>query len=309
VDDNERSNGYSPLEAAIYGNSFRALHLSAQSTGFRTHGFRHRSLSHANDLRIAEDFLINTRYLRYDRETETSIQSYFMDPGVTILSNLGREEKAGIAEIRIPEGVRLRRELGDVLARRRSSRSYTGDPIDLKFLATIIRSAGAVTGYGNVDLMSGGQATIRFRSAPSGGGLYPIDIYVASLKINGLERGLYRYDPLDDTLLQAGDRHDVDRLVGAFAIPEEIVSLSRANAIFALVGHPWRSMRKYGNRGLRFLFMEAGAIAENIHLATGALGFGSVDCASVHEDEAHTAMHIDGLYQTLLHTVLLGYPG
>lgn len=309
ANESERNNSYDPAGAAVFANSVRTLHPWMRSTGFRTHGLRYRSLSNTNDPRIAEDFLLNTRLVRHDRETEASVRSYFFDPGVVMLATLGREGTTGLREVGLPKGFRLRRELGDVLGQRRSRRTYTGDPMALDYLATLVRSAGAITGQATVNLMGGGQTVLHFRTAPSGGGLYPIEIYIAGLRVTDLERGLYRYDPLKDTLVQSGDRQDVDQLLSAFAVPEELITLSQANAVFLLVGHPWRSMRKYGNRGARFLFLEAGAIAQNIHLASEALGFGSVDCSSVYDDEAHEAMRLDGLYQTLLHTVIVGYPG
>jgi SagB-type dehydrogenase family enzyme len=309
AEEDERATGFGPASAAVYANSTRPFHPWVRSTGFRTHGLRYRGQSLTNETRIAEDFLINTRYLRHDRETETSVRSYFGDPGVVMTALLGQEESTDAPVLDLPTGVRLRRELGDVLGRRRSQRAYTGDPMPLPYLASIVRSAGAVTGQATVDLIGGGQATVRFRTAPSGGGLYPIDVYVAALRVTGLERGLYRYDPLRDALVRSGDRQVVDDLLATFAVPEELITIGQADAVFLLVGHPWRSMRKYGNRGARYLFIEAGAIAQNIHLATAALGYGSVDCASVYDDEAHEAMRLDGLYQTLLHTVIAGYPG
>src|SRR5262245_3744303 len=142
---------------ALFGNSVRAMQPWVRATGFRTHGFRHCSLSHSGDPRLAEDFLLNTRYLRHDRETDASIQSYFLDPGVLLLSNIGFEEKAGRTEVALPGSIRLRRELGDTIKDRRSRRSYTGDPIELAYVATLVRAAGAVTALGRVDLMNGGQ--------------------------------------------------------------------------------------------------------------------------------------------------------
>lgn len=295
--------------SAMYVNSTKNIDPWVHSTGFRTHGLRYRTLSDPGHIRIAEDFLINTRLLRHDRETEASVQPYFLDPGVTMLSMVGCEERTGYRELKLPQDVRVQMELGEVIGRRRSVRSYTGDAMDISYLATIIRSAVGVTCHATVDLMGGGEATLRFRAVPSGGGLYPVDLYLASLKVKGLERGLYRYNPVKDTIIHLGESSDTDNLLRSFAIPDDQISLSRANVIFLLVGHPWRSMRKYGNRGLRFLFLEAGAIAENMHLATAALGFGSVDCASIYDDEAHEALNLDGLYQTLLHTVIVGYPG
>ena len=67
-------------------------------------------------------------------------------------------------------------------------------------------------------------------------------------------------------------------------------------------------MRKYGDRGVRYMFIEAGAIAENIHLASGAIGIGSVDCASIHDDQMHSALGIDGESSLVVHAVVLGAP-
>jgi SagB-type dehydrogenase family enzyme len=79
--------------------------------------------------------------------------------------------------------------------------------------------------------------------------------------------------------------------------------------LLLLVGRPWRSMRKYGARGMRHVFLEAGAMAEHVHLAATALGLGSVDCSSVYDDEAHEALGMDGLYEALLHVVVVGSEG
>ena len=301
--------GYDPSSAALFSNSFRALNVSARSTGFRTHGLRYRSLTLSDNPRIAEEFLVNTRYLRHDLETEASIISYFFDPGAAMLSMVGKEELDALPSVALPKGIKLRRELGEVMARRRSGRSYTGDPIDLSYLATVVRSGGAVTSEGTVELLNGDETVLHFRTAPSGGGLYPIDIAVVALRVTGLDRGIYRYDPLGDRLVDIGGRADATALMSAFAVPEDIVSVSRAAAVFLLLGRPWRSMRKYGNRGMRYVFIEAGAIAQNIHLATTGLGLASVDCASVFDDEAHEALGVDGLYETLIHTIVVGQAG
>jgi SagB-type dehydrogenase family enzyme len=67
-------------------------------------------------------------------------------------------------------------------------------------------------------------------------------------------------------------------------------------------------MRKYGNRGMRYVFLEAGAMAAHIELATTALGLGCVQCGSFYDDEAHEAMDFDGVYEALAHAVIIGVP-
>lgn len=104
------------------------------------------------------------------------------------------------------------------------------------------------------------------------------------------------------------DQSALKKLLTTFSIPNEQITYKKASAIFMLVGSPWRSMRKYGARGLRFMLQEAGAISQNTHLTVTALGLGSVDCASLYDDEVQEILNIDGRYNTLLHTMLIGVP-
>jgi SagB-type dehydrogenase family enzyme len=295
--------------AAVFTNSYRAIHHTVGATGFRTHGLRYRSLEETPSVALATDYLVNSRYLKHDRETEESIRSYFLDPGIFLLASIGEEDVSGLSEIRLPEGVKLRREFGQVLSDRRSRRSYTGDRIELSYLATLIRAASAITATANVPRADRGHARFAFRTAPSGGGLYPIDLYVASVRAERVPRGVYRYDPRRDALLAVAPEAALDRVLAAIAVPEEIIAVSRCAAVLLLVGHPWRAMRKYGARALRFLFIEAGAIAQNVHLACAAVGLASVDCASVFDDAVHDALELDGVNQVLVHAVVLGQPG
>lgn len=294
--------------SAAAANSFKTLAPWARSTGFRTQELRLRALSSMPEARVAEEFLLNSQFSRSSRESEASIQEYFADASVVMLSLAGRaaQTSSGAA---LPESVELNMSLGDVLGARRSARSYTGDRMELDYLATLLRSAAGVTAQGDVVLAHGERRTLSFRTTPSAGGLYPITLYVLGLDVKGLERGVYVYEPLADQLSPNGDSELVQRCLAGFCVPDELISISRANAILLFVAQPWRSMRKYGARGLRFAFMEAGAMAENVHLATAALGYGSVDCASYYEDELHAALGLDGVFQCLLHSVVIGCPG
>jgi SagB-type dehydrogenase family enzyme len=294
--------------AGAYVNAFKPLHVWVESTAFRTHGFRYTSLDRASYPRVAEEFLLNTQYVREDRETEVSIEAYFAGPYTTILAELDHENTAGLEEIALPEGVHLRLGLGEALSRRASGRIYTGDPIELTYLAAIIRSGAAVTREARVESVTG-ERTLRFRAAPSGGGLYPVDVYIVAADVTALSRGVYRYLPRRDTLVRVGGDDVAAGVFASFNVREEIITLARANALVLLVGRPWRSMRKYGPRGLRYLLLEAGAILQNVHLATQALGYASVDCASVVDAEVHEALGLDGISQAFLHAIVIGYAG
>jgi len=299
-----------PLNAevtAAYNNSYLLIAGWLDSTGFRTHGLRCKDPGGRRP-GIGEEFLAATRFREADRETETSVRGYFLDSGVCLLSHNGEEYVEGIRTFPLPQGVRLRRELGEVLSQRRSVREYTGDSVDIAQVATLVRAAGAITASGHVDLLEGGERTIPFRTAPSPGGLYPVEVWLLPLMVKGLPKAVWMYDPRHDQLVEVGDGSGVAAALASFAVAEEIISLSRAAAVVLLVGRPRKVMRKYGDRGVRYMFLEAGAISENIHLASGAIGIGSVDCASVCDDQMHSALGIDGESSVLVHAVVLGVP-
>jgi SagB-type dehydrogenase family enzyme len=203
----------------------------------------------------------------------------------------------------------MRLALTETLARRRSVRSYTGDGLNMSYLSAILAAAAGVTGTPSVQLQGSRRLALKFRSVASAGGLFPVDLIFVALSIKGLNRGIYQYRTNGHALELIANDSAVDRLLNCFAVPEEAISIRRSCGIVLPIGQPWRVMRKYGARGMRFVFMEAGAIAQNVALACTALGYGSVDCASVYDDEVHEVLGIDGHDVALLHAIVVGCPG
>jgi SagB-type dehydrogenase family enzyme len=186
---------------------------------------------------------------------------------------------------------------------------FTGDPIDLRQFAAVIRAAAGVTGHGDADLPESGEhVTVQFRSVPSPGGLYPVDLYMAVQHVTGLRSGLYRYVPRRDRLYQIQDEKAFDAVRGAFSFPDQLISISAANVIFLLVLRIQKLMRKYGDRGVRYAFIEAGEITQSIHLAVTALGFGSVECAGFYDAEMLDLLGLSPGTNAVVHTVVMGVP-
>lgn len=103
-------------------------------------------------------------------------------------------------------------------------------------------------------------ATLHFRTVPSAGALYPVEAYVVCGGYEDLPAGVYHFDPLTFSLqpLREGDWRG--RLGAAAADPE----LAAAPLTVVLTGVPWRTAWKYGERGYRHLFWDAGAVAANL---------------------------------------------
>jgi len=186
--------------------------------------------------------------------------------------------------------------LAHAVAARRSRRSFTERSLELGQLATLLGS-----GYGVTGTVEGTSQALR--TVPSGGALYPLELYVVSHRVEGLELALYHYDPL---------RHCLELLtplgapVGAELSPYGTV-LSESAAIVAVTAMFWRSRFKYGARAYRFALMEAGHIGQNLLLAAAALGLDAVPLGGFYDRAVDAVLGIDGIFEATLYLVPVGY--
>lgn len=153
---------------------------------------------------------------------------------------------------------------------RRSTREYAGEPLTLQELSQLLWAAQGVTDPRG------------FRTAPSAGALYPLEVYVVAGDVESLPEGVYRYSPqkhqLDKVL--AGDKRA--ELAGA-ALGQAWVEEAAADIVFAAVYE--RTTGKYGERGIRYVQMEAGHAAQNLCLQAAALDLGIVTVGAFQDDQ------------------------
>lgn len=175
-------------------------------------------------------------------------------------SNRPRSDKCyrGIAPVALPtELPESDAPAGVVLA----GEAPTGTgPLDLAGLARLLFYANGVVRRRRLNGL-----TVHFRAAPSAGALYPVEVYVVCGDLPDLSAGVYHFDPLTFSLqpLRTGDWR------GQVAISAADADAGAAPATVVLTGVPWRTVWKYGERGYRHLFWDAGAVAANL-LATAA---------------------------------------
>ncbi len=144
---------------------------------------------------------------------------------------------------------------------RRSVREFATEALELWQISQLAWAAQGITGP---DL---------HRTAPSAGALYPLELYVAVGNVNGLPPGLYRYD-LKGHELDLWVQGDKRRELFEAALGQS--SILQAAAVFAVSALYKRTTAKYGDRGIRYVHMEAGHAAQNLLLQAAALGLGSV---------------------------------
>lgn len=196
--------------------------------------------------------------------------------------------------VALPEPEWPRMELGDALRRRRSSLGFAPGALSATQLSTLLHGAYGVTGeLGNH----------RLYTSPSAGGLHPIDVYVVLDGIDGLPDGTHHFDPVEASLVHLTDR-DREAFAAAALQGEE---LRACPALLVVAGCFWRSRFKYGQRGLRFVMLEAGHVAQNVSLVATAMGLGSRLFGGFLDDEMADLLDLDGVNEAPLYLVALGH--
>jgi len=147
------------------------------------------------------------------------------------------------------------------LQQRRSVRDYSDAPLNMAQVAQLLWAAQGVTDARG------------YRTAPSAGGLYPLELYLVVRRVDGLSAGVYKYQPAAHALLPWLDDDLADELMGA-ALSQPYIREAAANLVFTAVYE--RTRTRYGYRAAQYVHMEAGHASQNVYLQAQALGLGTV---------------------------------
>jgi SagB-type dehydrogenase family enzyme len=209
----------------------------------------------------------------------------------------------------------LRAELGDVLLRRRSRYNF-GAPITLRELAVLLTYALGVSALKEVRDTVGNTYTLRLRTYPSGGALYPVETWVYLHRVEGAEPGVYRYNAHDHRLYRLAEEPLNPTDVAAWTPGTDpqrnplfsAEDFTEAAAFFFLIADFTCQADKYGPRAYRLTLMEAGHMAQNLLLAATGLGLSAVPIAGFYDNRANRRLHLDGRNQALLYLLPVGKP-
>ncbi|MBN1455946.1 MAG: SagB/ThcOx family dehydrogenase, partial [Methanomicrobia archaeon] len=187
--------------------------------------------------------------------------------------------------------------LWSVLAKRRSVRHFsTEEPLTNAELSQLLWAAQGVT---NV------QQGYAFRTAPSAGALYPVETYVVVNAVEDVEPGVYHY---------AVAQHELEQLrTGDFRMAVAQAALDQEMAYHAHVVFIWtgvfpRSTWKYQQRAYRYVYLDAGHIAQNVALAAVGLGLGSCQIGALYDDEVNALLDVDGVNESVVYITVVGRP-
>ncbi len=207
-------------------------------------------------------------------------------------------------KVRLPRpGRRFRaRRLDDLLRTRRTRRGeFSSKPVTLKQWSRLLGAACGITGRATHPEFP--DVVQDLRAWPSGGALYPIEVYLAALRSKELDRAVFHYQVPSHALVDLGpcpDQQRLERLVLAEGLWEHASGLIILTAVFA------RTQVKYGERGYRFVLLDAGHLAQNLLLVCEDLHLAAVPLGGFQDDALAELLGLNPAEEGPLYAILIG---
>jgi SagB-type dehydrogenase family enzyme len=185
--------------------------------------------------------------------------------------------------------------LEEVIARRRSVRDFTPEPLSQSQLSQVLWAAQGLSNAGG-----------RYRTVPSAGATYPLEILVAcgENSVDGIGEGVYQYK-VESHSLRQHFKGDVRGELARAALDQDFIVVAPVDIIIcAVYSH---TLSAYRGRGERYVHVEVGHAGQNIYLQATALGLATVAIGAFHDEQVRQVLRLDKQYKPL-YIMPLGKP-
>ena len=181
-----------------------------------------------------------------------------------------------------------------LLKSRKSRRSFKISPLSLAQLSYLLWSCEGVREN---------KGKYSFRTTPSGGARHPLDVYVFARRIDDLKLGLYRYLPIEHSLVLEREGDDSEALNEAL-----MGQLRNSSCVILWAAVPYRSEWRYGKAADKLVALDAGHSCQNLYLACEALGLGTCAVGAYDQKKLDEYLGLDGEDMFAMYAAPVGEP-
>ena len=177
--------------------------------------------------------------------------------------------------------------LEEAISRRRSVRDFAPEPLSQSQLSQVLWAAQGLSNAGE-----------RYRTVPSAGATYPLEIFVVGggKGIEGIDEGVYQYN-VESHSLALHFKGDLRGELARVALNQESIRQAPVDIIICVAYS--RTLSGYGSRGERYVHVEVGHAGQNIYLQATALGLATVAIGAFHDDKVRQVLQLDKQYKPL----------
>ncbi len=184
----------------------------------------------------------------------------------------------------------------DLVRTRITDRRFSKTALSFEKLSTFLKYSCGIT--------QPGDTWNSRRAYPSGGARYTLEAYPLIFKdVEGIPAGAYHYNVKEHALETLAARpfsdEDIARLV-------TYPWVQQASALIVITAVFWRAQAKYGERGYRYILLEAGHMGQNMYLVSTALGLKCSGLGGTHDTNIESLLQIDGFDESLVYALAVG---
>jgi len=214
--------------------------------------------------------------------------TYILLPVLTVVgltlfrTGFGEKKRKSLEKLKLPRpSYDSEVSVEHALRVRRSIREYSGEPLGIQQVSQLLWAAQGIT-----DKLNG------FRTAPSAGATYPLEVYVLVKEggVRELEPGIYHYLNRRHEL-ELLKRGDYTRELMAACLDQEWAGEASINIVLTAIYE--RTTWRYGDRGIRYVHMEVGHVGQNIYLQAVSLGLGCVVIGAFYDESVKEILGVD----------------
>jgi len=207
--------------------------------------------------------------------------------------------KTETKRFKLPEPeAQLSTKFTDVIINRRSRRNYIHKPISLQTLSNLLYFT-----YGRIKSEKSNQGEFAYRTAPSAGALFPVELFIVVKRVEDVDPGVYRYLAKDHELELY--MTDIDEKAFYQAGMEQSF-INDSAVVLLLTAFPNKIFWKYNIRSYRYIYLDAGHITQNAYLAAEALNLGACEIGAFFDDCLNSLFQFDEKEAFIVSLVTIG---
>ena len=183
-----------------------------------------------------------------------------------------------------------------VIESRTSIRNYSKKPLTLEELSYLL--------WCTQDVKEVIPGTATYRNVPSAGARHSLETYLLINNITGLLPGVYRFLASKHKLMEVNLQPDIADKITEACLGQNIIKLCDVVFIWSAVAY--RMKWRYGERGYRYMHLDAGHVCQNLYLSAESIDCGACAIAAFSDDDINDLLSLDGDEEFVIYLAAAG---
>jgi len=201
-----------------------------------------------------------------------------------------------IIDLPDPKKSQVDTSLTQAIVQRISTRKYADKPVSLEELSYLL---WCTQGVKSIE-----PHLITLRTVPSAGARHAFETFLLVNNVEGLEPGLYRFLALDHQVAKVEAADNISDILTEACLRQKFVKTCAVTFIWTSAAY--RMIYRYGQRGYRYLHLDAGHTCQNLYLAAEAIACGVCAIGAFDDDQLNAALRLDGQEQFAVYVATVG---